>query len=460
MLFKRLIGFLAGVMDEEPVGGIAEHRKHCTAKPGKCPFERNLDGADSSLSNFRGLNEEDDGVRSYVTKAVKKDGKWVEQKTVVKKNGAEKSTRSDHDSGWGKKGAHEKWYRLPPPSESKETPSLDSFSSVPAIPATKMSEIADALCYLRGAKNTSGTQPAYQWTKGGDAVPQDEAIRLEGALREGKHTGALNEDYSEVKVRPDLFNGTGQMASFKNKDGKPCQSYCADHKIGSAVAKYNNVLALEEHYEDIKKKICEDCVKGKQEAILAYAMMRTKIRVGSSAKPTDGQGLRHLTKGDIQLSQDGETLYFSFNGKSSQWWHVTLKDKFLHEYVANRKASLTGAGSNTVPVFDVSYGDICNYLHDISREYVNSDDEAMDPHDFRRIGATRLARQYLKKELNGVSPTENRKKWEDRIVKAVYEVAGHLNDTPRMVFSSYIAPQVLFESSMQDMVNYFPFLAN
>lgn len=60
---------LVSVLDErEPVGGLAEHRKHCEAEPGECPFEKKTDGADViGNANARTERLAPNGKRSNLT---------------------------------------------------------------------------------------------------------------------------------------------------------------------------------------------------------------------------------------------------------------------------------------------------------------------------------------------------------------------------------------------------------
>lgn len=403
---------------------------------------------------------ENENVRSYTTKAENKGTaskpKWVE----IKKDSKGKPTKNDH-SEWMKKGKHDKWYALKNPKEMSETPNFDSFSGIPKEPHTTISSFDKSKLYLRSNKTNeeaAGGKPRYNWTRGGNPISDEEACRLEAALKEKGFMSALNPDYTNIAVRPDLYNGDGQVTQFTNKSGECHNDYTDRHIEQAAIAKYKKVNELLGVYDKIKERIFSDCDAGKEAAILSYFMMRTKIRAGSKKDPTGGRGATDLERGDFTLSDDGETFYVSFNGKSKQWWHVTCKDKFLYEYIAKRKDEISGPGANDESIFKASYGDLRDYLKSISQDLVSSSDNAFDPHDFRRVGATKVAMAYLEKELKGVDPSKDRKKWEDRIVKAVIEAAKHLNDQPQTVFDNYVAPNILFASDKDTMAKYFPFL--
>lgn len=429
----------------------------------------NSDNADDG-SKYKGLKKENEGVRSYTTKAenrgTSKKPDWHEVKSVTDKKGREKSTKNTHDS-FGSKGKHDKWYSLPVIKDKPPTPNFDSFKSVEPNPAKKISELDPNDLYTRSDKPIEYAEgedkegkPRYEWKRNGERIPDEEALRLEAALRE-KYTQGLQQTYTGVKVRPDFASAFGQVLEYRDADGESWQKYSDSHIYASAVAKYRNVTRLLPQYEEIKRRIHSDCERGVPEAMLAYFMQRTKIRAGSDSKAKAGRGATNLTRGNFSLSDDGETVYVSFNGKSKQWWHVTLKDKVLFDYISKRKDELAeqGEGANDTPLFPATYGRLKSYLKQVSIDLVDGDaEEAFSPHDFRRLGATKVALDYLAENAQGVDPVKDEKKWQDRVVKAVVAAAQHLNDEPVTVFENYIAPNLLFSDSHETMLKYFPFL--
>ena len=108
--------------------------------------------ASSDEPKYKGRHKEDEGVRSYTTKAenrgTAKNPDWREVKSVKDKKGNEKSTKNTHDA-WGKKGKHDKWFSLPTLKDKPPTPNFDSFGDVPAIESDTLSQIDESLLYLR-----------------------------------------------------------------------------------------------------------------------------------------------------------------------------------------------------------------------------------------------------------------------------------------------------------------------
>lgn len=412
-----------------------------------------------NLSATQPHSKEDEGIKSYTMQAKKDEkGKWHE----VKEDSKGKSTRNDHDS-FGKKGKHEKWLHLPPPAtKDKETPNLDSFKHIENLPYNLISEIPDELLYKRGAyhgDNTPKGTALYDWSRNGEPVSPEESYRLEGALREAGYSGALFKDYSDVKIRPDIANSSWQVASFKDKNGQSKQVYGTGQRDANIRSKAERVGKLYSVYDQIKDKIIEGVHNDDPRAWLAYFMMRTKVRLGSKSNPTEGRGATDLTKGDVSLSNDGETFYLAFNSKGRQFWHTTAKDKDLYNYLKKRKSELVGSGANGLKLFNVNISKFRDYLKEISIPLTGDSEVYMKPHDFRRLGATRVADEYLKQELQGVDAVKDRNKWEDRVCKAVQRAASHINDTPKVAFDAYILPRILFASSPSDVTKYFPALS-
>ena len=431
-----------------------------------CPIlgkEAAADDIDASAPSrdgkkFLSREQEDEGVKSYVTSAEYEKGKWVEKK--VDKKG--KSTRDDHDK-FGKKGKHDKWIALPEPDSEKikkERPNFDSFADEEPRPYKNISQFPPEELYVRSndlRDDAKEGEARYLWMRDGKELNPKDSLRLEKALLEAGYTGALNPQYSEVRVRPDLCNGTGQVTQYHTKDNGMKGNYGPEFLAASNRAKFERVNKLYKVYDQIKDRIYDGVKKDDPNAWLAYFMLRTKVRIGSASDPKGGRGASDLARGDVSLANDGETFYLSFNAKSKQWWHVTAKDPILYDYLAKRKKDVQGSGANKKPLFEVSYGKFCDYLKNISQDLTGDPEVYFKPHDFRRCGATRVAEEMLEKSLKGIDPKKDRKKWEDRIAKASIAAAQHLNDTPTVAFSTYILPNILFRSSPEDMERYFPY---
>lgn len=463
--YQYLFNKPSAIAQDEKPKTLAEHDKQFhpdgyDPKTDSCELRDKLSAEaepDNLKKDFKSLKKENEDIRSYTTSAVKKGSKWTEQKTDAKG----KSTKDDHDK-FGKKGKHDKWAALPPPESEKEKtpmPYFDSFANVPKIDAENLSAIHPSELYSRGKETNLGEgKPAYEWKRNGAPVPEDEAYRLEMAMKEKGYSQTLNPKNTDIKVRPDICNQSGQMATWRNSEGDLGIAYGDAKRVQADREMASRVNTLYKVYDEIKKRIYKGVEEDNPMAWLAYFCLRTKVRVGSENNPSKGKGARNLERGDIQLSNDGETFYLSFNAKSRQWWHVTAKDKVLYDYLQQRKKNLSGAGANSTPIFDIPYDKFKEYLKSISEDLTGDPEVYMKPHDFRRLGATRVAEESLRESLKGVDPKKDRKKWEDRICRAVVAAAQHLNDTPKVAFDTYILPNIIFNSSPEDIKRYFPYM--
>jgi len=464
----------------------------CTAKggPENCPYHRQF------------IHKEGEGLSSYYNKkkVVEKGGKRVyidtgasENKKFLTDKEKKEGVRSDPEFGTKlykggvakrkpPKGAHVIGIALPKAKESDSHPNLDSFKDVAEVSVAKINELTADQLYVRSedpiagveirnderlkkevrvAKKGDAGKPVYKWTKGGKDIDPAEALRLEAALGELKMGAALSADSAEVKIRADLANGFGQLAQYKDGKGNIQYGYSQTFKDACAIEKWNRLEGLFGHYDDIIHKIMGDCKSGKKEAILAYFMYRTKCRVGSKGNPkaNEGRGATALTTGNFSLGGD-DTFYVSFPAKNG-YWHVSCHDKFLADFVRRRKDEIraTGEGMNSEKFFGVSYGKVNDYLKEVSREYVGGDDKlAFRPHNFRHFAATRIAVQKMDEFAKGVDPEKDPQKYETAVCKAITEAAKVLNDTPKVVYESYVIPRMLFAKNPSMMVEQFPYL--
>lgn len=409
-------------------------------------------------SKFQSYGKEDENVVSYSTQAVKKNGKWVEKKVDEKG----KTTRDDHDKfGVKKKGT--KLFALPIPESEKEvkpTPYLDSFADVPLRKGTYISDLSTRDLYLRSKKPRKGAkkkEAQYDWTRNGQPLSPEEALRVEGALKELKASGALNKDSTNVKVRPDICNSNSVVAQWDNKANETHVHYGKELQEKYNRGKYRRVNKLYKIYDKVKARIYQGVKEDNPCAWLAYFMLRTKVRVGSSSTPTGGKGATNLKPENLALSSDGESFMLSFNGKSKRWWHVKAKDPLLLDYFKRRLKDVKGKKTRN-KLFRASYNKLCDYLKEISVDLTGDSNVFFRPHDFRRLGATRVADQYIKEHLEGINPREQRAEWENGITEAVVAAAQHLNDTPDVAFKVYILPNILMRASPEDIVRYYPYL--
>lgn len=470
-----------GKEDKEPRTPVSEC--HAKGGPEHCPYH----------SKF--IHKEGEGVSGYYNqrKVVKVNGKDVYIDTGAKDNRkylSEKmkkdGVRSDPEFGRriytdGKehprsapKGMHTKYILLPTKKEPSETPTLDTFKTVKPDPRVYITNFKKEELYSRSANPRFGTekkgeknvpkkvegQSLYTWKLNGKEIPNEDAIRLETALNEMTMTPILSPNSSDAVVRPDFATCFGDLMDYKDGKGNTKRPKSKDYQEILDKIKNERISALYSHYDDIVHKIMEDAQNGKKEAILAYFMYRTKIRVGSKQNPTkaDGRGATTLYTGDFTV--DGDKVGISFPAKNG-WWHLQVEDKFIADFCKNRKAELQkmGEGRNSEPFFNCNYKEINNYLKDISQEYVGGNRElAFRPHNFRHFAATRIVEQKIAELANGITHESNREKYETAVCKGITAAAAVLNDAPDVVFEKYVIPQIAFAGNKKFIEDNFKFM--
>lgn len=363
---------------------------------------------------------------------------------------------------------------------------LAPFSKVPALKAKTISEIDDKKLFIRGEPITYTTkkekgQPSYKWIQNGKALTAKQAVAVEDALKGLKASLALNPQSTDVKVRPDLANGRGQIftakrggnsLSAKSSSGKARGTSSRDPMTDyeNALEKYEHVEGIIDRYSDIVGQIIQDVEDGKEGALCAYFMHRTLARVGSSdnVKTTQSVGASQLTADHFKV--DGDLITCEFNGKNG-FWKVQFRDSFLKGFILEKKKEY--AEKMKLPkkqrdawlkkngrIFGASYNKVNKYLSELS-ERVGLKGRKLDPHDFRRINATLIARKYLDDNLTD-KILNNEKAYSKLVAKSVNAAASALNDTPIMALKSYIVPSVLFKEK-PELANEIPrkmFLGN
>ena len=372
------------------------------------------------------------------------------------------------------KGMHTKYVLLPTKKAPKETPTLDTFKSVKADARTKMPQFKPDELYLRSSEPRFGVEQKgskkvakkedgkslYTWKLHGKELSNEEAIRLETALGEMNMAPILSPTSSGAMVRPDFASCFGDMLEYTDGKGNTKRPKSQDFQDILDKIKNERISALYEHYDDIVHKIMEDAKNGKKEAILAYFMYRTKIRVGSNQNPSkaDGRGATTLYTGDIKV--DGDSVAISFPAKNG-WWHLSVEDKFLADFCKKRKSELQdmGDGRNSEPFFGVSYKEINDYLKDISVDYVGGNrDLAFRPHNFRHFAATRIVENAVNKLPEGVTHESKPEVYETAVCKGIESAAAVLNDSPDVVFEKYVIPQIAFAGNKKFIESNFRFM--
>lgn len=322
--------------------------------------------------------------------------------------------------------------------------SLKKYKDVKRNPAQLISEFKPEELYVRSDarieypdEESAKDKPKYEWTIGGRKLDETEALQLETALTDIGANGGLSKDASDVKVRPDLFNGRGQIFSAK---GVPAYSDPYTNYDRNK-AKYERVNYWSDNYDKLLDKIEDGVKSGDDAAYLAYFMHRTRCRVGTS-NSADGLGASQLKAEHVKL--DGQKIICDFPAKNGQW-HIEIdNDPILHSYISKRLAE----ADPKERLFKTSSDKEGKYLKRISDEVTGGKAESFGNHDFRRVGATTIVSDFLKgkqAEIDDAIKSKDDKRYNALMVEAINEAAKYLNDKPTTAFEHYIAPERLFK---------------
>jgi DNA topoisomerase-1 len=171
-------------------------------------------------------------------------------------------------------------------------------------------------------------------------------------------------------------------------------------------------------------------------ATVVRLLDRTLIRVGNDeyARENKSFGLTTLRRRHVRV--DGETLSFTFRGKSGVEHSITLEDPRLARII-QRCQDLPG--HELFQYLDakkkrqsVSSDDVNAYLRELTGRDITAK-------DFRTWGGTMLAAV----ELRTVGPAASRREADRNILRAIDAVAERLGNTRAVCRKYYVHPELL-----------------
>ena len=359
-------------------------------------------------------------VQSKLYKKEKKNGKDVKGKELTDK---ERFLKSIPEYGKKKNGV--------PLSQA-----LKPFANVKPYKHKVLSEFKKDL-YLRGkaieykGKRPEGA-PRYEWTQNGKRVDDKRASEIETALLSFGCSQALTPNSKNVKVRPDLATGKGQLVTSNTKKADFI-GYDIETREASLREKYDRVMTVIDKYPEIANTIIDDCIDGRREAPFAYFMHQTLARIGSSSKSV-GKGILQLKKSHFTISDD--KVICNFQGKNG-FWRLVIKDEFLRGWLQGRLSQM-GRGET---VFDCSYNRASDYIKELGERVGGIE---LHAHDFRRAVGTQVARAHVESKLTKEILADE-KRYTKLILEGINKASKAINDSADVTFEHYIVPQVLFK---------------
>ena len=206
---------------------------------------------------------------------------------------------------------------------------------------------------------------------------------------------------------------------------------------------HQNLPALRDRIESDLKKDGLD--KDRVGAAVTRIMDLTTMRVGSeeyATKSISGKGMLNehsqdsfgassLRKSHVEVN--GDTVKFSFAGKSRKNWERSVTDADLAKTITQLK---TLPGDRLMQHLD-GKGVVRSFTETHTRDYMAANN--LTPKNLRTYHASRIADESLQK----AGTPKDAKDAESHIAQAVKTVSEHLGNTPAIAKQSYINPAIL-----------------
>jgi DNA topoisomerase-1 len=262
---------------------------------------------------------------------------------------------------------------------------------------------------------------------------------------------AIPPAWTDVQICP-TTNGHIQAIGFDAKGRKQYiyhpdwTSYNQQHKFDKLVQFGETLPTLR---ETIKGHMRQHSLT--QERILAtivWLLENTFIRVGNQTYAKENQSYGLTTLRGKHVKVDGNTVNFSFKGKSGVYHQLDI----THPRVAQ-----TIKQCIELPGYELfQYLDDNQSLHTVDSQDVNDylktiTGQEFSAKDFRTWGGTTLAGDSLYQ----IGNPESEKSAQQAIKQTVDQVAAHLGNTPSVCRTYYIHPTIVTSYQDSKLVPYF-----
>ncbi len=251
---------------------------------------------------------------------------------------------------------------------------------------------------------------------------------------------AIPPAYSDVWISPDPRGHL--QATGRDARGRKQYRYHVRWREVRDETKFDRMIAFAKALPSIRAAVARDLARSglPREKVLATVVSlleSTMIRVGNEeyAKQNDSYGLTTMQEDHVKIS--GDTVRFSFRGKSGRNHNVNVRDKKLARIVRQVR-DLPGqelfhyvddAGESTA----ISSQDVNAYIREIAEDDFTAK-------DFRTWEGTLACALALASER-----VETATEGKARVVAAVKAVSERLGNTPAVCKKSYIHPGVIDE---------------
>src|SRR4051812_1356633 len=250
---------------------------------------------------------------------------------------------------------------------------------------------------------------------------------------------AIPPAWTDVWICPDSDGHI--QATARDARGRKQYRYHPSYREARDRSKFRRMLEFSEVLPLLREKVERD-LRGpdlSRRQLLATVVRlldRTLIRVGNDeyARENKSYGLTTLQRRHVQV--DGQTLRFSFRGKSGVEHTITVSDPRLAKII---QACRDLPGQEMFQYLDaakkrqaVSSDDVNDYLRDLTGREVTAK-------DFRTWGGTMLAAVELRK----MGAAASRREADRNIIRAIDAVSERLGNTRAVCRKYYIHPALV-----------------
>jgi DNA topoisomerase-1 len=305
------------------------------------------------------------------------------------------------------------------------------------VPADPVEVAEDA-----GLRYVSDEQRGYTRKRKGDDFEYFDAdgkrIRDETRLLRIRRL-AVPPAYTDVWICP-LPNGHIQ-ATGRDSRGRKQYRYHERWREVRDENKYDRMVVFGKALPKIRRRVHKDLgqrglPRSKVLATVVQLLERTFIRIGNDEYAKQNKSFGLTTMRDHHVDVKGETLKFSFKGKSGVKHEVDVSDRRLAKIIRQLQdlpgqevfQYVNGEGK----VRDVTSQDVNDYLREITGEEFTAK-------DFRTWAGTVLAAMAL----NAQEPFRNQTQAKKNIKDAIAAVSKILGNTPTVCRKCYVHPGVL-----------------
>jgi DNA topoisomerase I len=231
------------------------------------------------------------------------------------------------------------------------------------------------------------------------------------------------------------------QATGRDAKGRKVYRYHPRWRIVRDEAKYGRLVEFARALPRIRRRTQRDLrrrgmPREKVLALVVRLLEETLIRVGNDEYARENRSFGLSTLRNRHVDVRGESITFSFRGKSGKEHEIGLRDRRLARLVRQCQEipgqELFQYYDENGSRVDVTSGDVNDYLREISGGEFTAK-------DFRTWAGTVAAAMALQEFLE-IDDDAGRKK---AVVAAIEEVAEQLGNTPTVCRACYVHPEVI-----------------